>query len=62
MNKTEFERELIILINRYSIENDSNTPDHLLCKYIMGCLSLYASTTNERDYWYGVDRNTTIVK
>ena len=30
-----FERELASLINRHSLENDSNTPDWVLAKYLV---------------------------
>ena len=33
-----FERELESLINRFSKENDSNTPDFILAQYLLGCL------------------------
>jgi len=47
-----FEKELSDLINKHSIENNSNTPDFLLAKYLIGCLTVYASATQARDDWY----------
>lgn len=32
-----FKSELEKLINRYSQENKSNTPDFILCEYILNC-------------------------
>jgi hypothetical protein len=53
MNIVDFEIELEKLINKYSIENGSNTPDFLLTKYLMGCLHNYNSTVNSRKVWCG---------
>lgn len=47
-----FEKELAEVINRYSIENESNTPDFVLAKYLRGCLNVFASTIAERRNWY----------
>lgn len=48
-----FRKELQQLINRYSVENESNTPDFILANYISGCLDVFASTVKERENWYG---------
>jgi hypothetical protein len=45
--KTEFERELMSLLNRFSIDNDCNTPDYILMKYITDCIDAYKEC-NER--------------
>ena len=50
--KITFEKELESLINRYSKENESNTPDFILAEYIKGCLKVYAETINKRDNWF----------
>lgn len=50
---SEFERELRELINRHSKENDSDTPDFLLAQFMVGCLGVYASTTQAREHFYG---------
>ena len=50
---TEFENELIALINKYSLESDSDTPDFILGKYLMGCLHNFNSAVDSRDSWYG---------
>lgn len=49
-----FLRDLEQLINSYSRENNSNTPDFLLAEFIGGCLDVYEHTTKERDRWYSV--------
>lgn len=50
-----FEQELTNLINRYSRENDSNTPDFILAQYIEGCLAAFATAVQQRETWYGRD-------
>ena len=39
--KPDFEKELTDLLNRYSKENGSNTPDFILARYLIGCLKNY---------------------
>ena len=58
MNKPDFEKELIILINKYSLENTSNTPDFLLREYLMNCLDTYEKTTQQTTEWH----QTSLVK
>lgn len=48
-----FEKELQTLINRYSQENGSNTPDFILAEYLSLCLKVFNETTNKREKWYG---------
>lgn len=40
-------------INRASVENDSNTPDFILGRYLVACLEAYGVAVIERDEWYG---------
>lgn len=47
-----FIQELQELINRYSLEGSSNTPDFILAKYLQGCLTVWDTCTCERDKWY----------
>lgn len=49
----EFENELELLINKYSKENESDTPDFVLAEYLKGCLDIYSETVQKRDKWYG---------
>jgi hypothetical protein len=51
-NMEEFEKELTILINKYSIENESDTPDYLLAKFLVKCLHAYGVTVLNRDEYY----------
>lgn len=51
--RSELHRELAALLNRYSAENDSDTPDFLLAEYLLSCLATWNKATNLRDRWYG---------
>lgn len=48
-----FQKELESLINRYSKENDSNTPDFILAEYMNACLQAFDHAVNQREKWYG---------
>jgi len=48
-----FEKELEMLINKHSKENESDTPDFILVQYLKGCLANYVKTVKARDKWYG---------
>jgi len=47
-----FEKELTALINKYSMENGSNTPDFILASYMAACLQTWNIVTTARDRWY----------
>lgn len=51
--KSEFEKELEILINKYSKENDSNTPDFILARYLNAVLDNFSAAVMDREQWYG---------
>jgi hypothetical protein len=48
-----FEKELEFLLNKYSRENDSNTPDFVLAKYLVNCLHTWNDSVSAREVWYG---------
>lgn len=48
-----FARELEALINRFSQEHLSNTPDWILAEYLLLCLSAWNHSTTRREAWYG---------
>lgn len=50
-----FEKELGQLLNSYSRENASNTPDFILARYIAGCLRAFEAAVLRREEWYGRD-------
>ncbi len=58
MNEIDFQRELTQLINKYSIENYSNTPDFILAEYLINCLEAYNNAVNKREKWYGRENKT----
>lgn len=45
--------ELKSLINKYSQENKSNTPDSILSEYLVKCLEALNKAVNARTEWYG---------
>ena len=45
----KFRKELEELINKYSMENHSNTADYILADYLMNCLESYHKAVIERD-------------
>jgi len=48
-----FRQELESLINRYSQENGSDTPDFILARYIVGSLAVFNCAVNHREVWHG---------
>jgi hypothetical protein len=48
-----FGKALQDLINSYSMENGSNTPDFVLADYLKDVLHLFNQTVNRREEWYG---------
>jgi len=54
---SEFEKELEQLLNRYSKENESQTPDYILAHYIKYSLKAFNQAVNLREEWYGRREN-----
>ena len=50
---TSFLKELTHLLNRYSKENDSNTPDFILAEHLVDCLTALNRAIKKRSGWYG---------
>ena len=48
-----FQVALERLINNYSCENASNTPDYILAGYLKDCLDAWNRATLARETWYG---------
>lgn len=48
-----FRKELEELINRYSKENGSNTPDFILAEYLVNTLAVFDTAVRARENWYG---------
>jgi len=53
VERETFESELVKLINRFSIENESDTPDYILAIYLLNCLKAYNLAVISRDGWHG---------
>ncbi len=51
--ESTFEKDLESLINRYSQENASNTPDFIVAQYLLGCLATWNVAVQRREEWYG---------
>lgn len=49
------EKELTELLNRWSQENNSDTPDFILASYLLDCLRAFNVASNKRSEWYGAD-------
>ena len=47
-----FRRDLTAVINRYSRENGSDTPDFILANYLSQCLAAFDAAARSRDDWY----------
>ena len=54
-----FENALKRLINEFSVENESDTPDFILAEYIRDALNAYNAATYRRDAWHGFKRADT---
>lgn len=50
-----FVDELASVLNRFSRENASNTPDWILAQYLMACLAAWNVGVQQRETWYGRD-------
>ena len=51
--ESQFEKDLAALINEYSKENDSDTPDFILARYLNAVLDNYNAAVMDREQWYG---------
>lgn len=49
----DLEKDLAALLNSYSEENPSGTPDFILAEYLLGCLRVYNATIKSRARWRG---------
>lgn len=58
-DQTEFRAEIERVVNRYSMENGSNTPDFILAEYLTACLAAFDVAVQQRETWYGRDPRPT---
>lgn len=49
----EFKQEIEVLLNKYSMENKSDTPDYILAQYLTDCLKAFERATYDREKWHG---------
>lgn len=53
MNSTQFLKDLEEIINKNSMESQSDTPDYILAEYLENCLNNFGTTIQKRGEWYG---------
>lgn len=46
--QTNFTTELAGLLNKYSLENHSNTPDYVLAQFLVTCLDAFNQGVSDR--------------
>jgi hypothetical protein len=51
--RTTFGQALRELLNRYCVENQSQTPDFILASFMAASLDAFNRSVEERDQWYG---------
>lgn len=51
-NDGVLEKEIGQILNKYCVENRSNTPDFILAKYLLECLNAFNTATRSREQWY----------
>ena len=47
----DFRKELAALVNKHSLENDSNTPDFIIADYLADCLQAWNKAAKWRNGW-----------
>ena len=52
IERSTFRSELESVINCYSQENGSNTPDYLLANFLINCMMAFDTAVNARERWY----------
>lgn len=53
-----FRTELAGVLNKYSLENGSDTPDFILARYLQNCLNAFDIAVTDREGWYGRTKST----
>jgi hypothetical protein len=48
-----FRKDLAGVLNKYSRENGSNTPDFILANYLVACLAAFDTASRSREEYYG---------
>lgn len=52
-DKQQLAKEFAEVINKHSMENESNTPDWVIGMFLVGCLEQFNFSICNRDNWYG---------
>jgi hypothetical protein len=55
MHDLKLRVELERLINNFSLENQSDTPDFILAQFLLDSLAAWDRSTRLRETWYGRD-------
>lgn len=51
-DRAEIIKEFANTINKYSLENDSHTPDFIIAEYLFNCLVNFQLHISKRSIWY----------
>jgi hypothetical protein len=49
---TTLRRDLATVLNAHSREQNSDTPDFILARYLINCLAAYETATADRERWH----------
>ena len=52
-NNDTLRRDLAAVLNRFSRDNGSNTPDFILAQYLTNCLDAFDAAVQKRAQWFG---------
>lgn len=52
-NQTGLLEQVSFVINRFSVENGSDTPDFILADFMLDCLAALNKAVRRRSEWYG---------
>lgn len=52
-NNDTLRRDLAAVLNRFSRDNGSNTPDFILAQYLANCLDAFDIAVQKRAQWFG---------
>jgi len=53
MNIIQFQKELTGLINKHSLENESNIPDFIISQFLIDCLLSFNTSYKSNEKWNG---------
>jgi hypothetical protein len=53
LKQLSLSQRLAGMINEYSLENSSDTPDFVLAEYMLNCLTAFNLATHRREQFYG---------